>query len=88
VPELNKVHSPCACRRLGAGGAEPHRHARSAALLSLALLLGGALLLAGCGVRGSLEAPVTEPTETGNATPGTPGQPVPTKPSILDPLLR
>jgi hypothetical protein len=83
---MNKVHSPCACRRLGPGGAVHDGHARSAALL--ALLLGGALLLAGCGVRGSLEAPVTEPTETGNATPGTPGQPVPTKPSILDPLLR
>ena len=27
-------------------------------------------------------------TETGGATPGTPGTPVPHKPSILDPLIR
>jgi len=54
-------------------------------------LIAGALLAAlssGCGVRGSLEAPPSAPTETGNATPGTPGQPSPHKPSILDPLLR
>ncbi len=52
------------------------------------LLLLGALGLAGCGVRGPLELPREEPAETGGATPGTPGQPVPHKPSILDPLLR
>ena len=56
--------------------------------IALALALAGELLLAGCGVRGSLEAPPTAKTETGNATPGTPGQPTPAKPSILDPLLR
>jgi predicted small lipoprotein YifL len=56
--------------------------------LGMALLAGGALALAGCGVRGSLEAPAAEPTDTGNATPGTPGQPAPHKPSILDPILR
>jgi len=44
--------------------------------------------LAGCGVRGPLEVPRDAPAETGNATPGTPGQPVPHKPSILDPLIR
>jgi predicted small lipoprotein YifL len=42
----------------------------------------------GCGVRGSLEAPPEAKTETGAAVPGTPGQPVPHKPSILDPLIR
>lgn len=56
--------------------------------VSLALLCGGALWLLGCGVRGSLEAPPTATTDTGNATPGTPGQPTPHKSSILDPLLR
>jgi predicted small lipoprotein YifL len=42
----------------------------------------------GCGVRGSLDAPKGEKTETGGATPGKPGEPVPHKPSILDPLIR
>ena len=53
-----------------------------------ALLLLGALGLAGCGVKGPLEVPKEAANETGNATPGTPGQPVAHKPSILDPLLR
>ncbi len=54
-----------------------------------ALLALGAVSLAGCGVRGPLEAPpAATDVETGNATPGTPGQPVPHKPSILDPLIR
>ena len=52
------------------------------------LLLLGALSLGGCGVRGPLEVPRDAPTETGSATPGTPGQPNPHKPSILDPLIR
>ena len=69
-------------RRAGRAGGG---HALAAAFLSGAVL---ALLLSGCGVRGSLEAPPAAPTETGNATPGTPGQPSPHKPSILDPLLR
>jgi predicted small lipoprotein YifL len=54
----------------------------------LAALLLGALGLAGCGVRGPLEVPHEAATETGNATPGTPGQPVAHKPSVLDPLIR
>jgi len=54
----------------------------------VALLALGALGLAGCGVRGSLETPPDAQAETGGATPGTPGQPVPHKPSILDPLIR
>jgi predicted small lipoprotein YifL len=54
----------------------------------LAALLCGALSLVGCGVRGPLETPPNAASETGNATPGTPGQPVPHKPSILDPLIR
>jgi predicted small lipoprotein YifL len=52
------------------------------------LLALGALGLFGCGVRGSLEAPPQEKTETGDAVPGTTGQPVPHKPSVLDPLIR
>jgi predicted small lipoprotein YifL len=59
------------------------RLALAAALIGL-----GALGLAGCGVRGSLEAPPQEKTATGDAVPGTPGQPVPHKPSVLDPLIR
>jgi predicted small lipoprotein YifL len=54
----------------------------------VAVLLAGALGLSGCGVRGPLETPPGAAVETGNATPGTPGQPAPHKPSILDPLLR
>ena len=61
---------------------------RLARAVALAVLVGAVVGLGGCGVRGSLEAPAAEPTDTGNATPGTPGQPVPHKPSILDPILR
>jgi len=57
-------------------------------VLVWALLALGALGLGGCGVRGSLETPPAATTDTGGATPGTPGQPVPHKSSILDPLLR
>jgi predicted small lipoprotein YifL len=63
------------------------QYCRSVAL-PLALLMLGALSLAGCGVRGSLEAPPQEQTETGNATPGSTPQPAPHKPSALDPLIR
>ena len=54
--------------------------------LTLALL--SALLLAGCGVRGSLEKPPGVQNESNDATPGKPGEPVPHRPSVLDPLLR
>jgi len=54
----------------------------------IALSLCGALLLAGCGVRGSLEKPPGVQGDIGDATPGKPGEPVPHKPSVLDPLLR
>jgi predicted small lipoprotein YifL len=57
-------------------------------LLAATLLAIGTLGLGGCGVRGSLETPPAATTDTGGATPGTPGQPVPHKSSILDPLLR
>jgi predicted small lipoprotein YifL len=65
----------------------PSRLTRAA---SFALLLAGALALAGCGVHGSLEAPpqAKAETTTGDAVPGTPGQPTPHKPSVLDPLIR
>jgi hypothetical protein len=46
----------------------------------LALLAG-----AGCGVRGSLEAP---PKAASDAPPPKPGAPPPHRPSILDPLIR
>lgn len=57
-------------------------------LAIMAALLLGALSLGGCGVRGPLETPPAASDTTGGATPGTPGQPVPHKPSILDPLIR
>ena len=44
--------------------------------------------LVGCGVRGSLEAPPQEKTETGDAVPGHTRPSSPHKPSILDPLIR
>ena len=57
------------------------------AAAALALL---ALSLAGCGVKGPLEVPHDAVNESGNATPGTPGQPAqaPHKPFILDSLIR
>lgn len=63
-----------------------HGRLRLAAAAGLIVL--GTLALGGCGVRGSLDAPPEAKTETGDAVPGTPGQPVPHKPSILDPLIR
>jgi predicted small lipoprotein YifL len=69
---MNKVHPGPVHRRI----------------LAWALIAIGALSVGGCGVRGSLEAPPAATTETGGATPGTPGQPAPHKPFILDPLLR
>jgi predicted small lipoprotein YifL len=63
-------------------------HGRRQLGVLAALLLFGALSLAGCGVKGPLDVPHGAVNETGNATPGTPGQPVPHKPSILDPLIR
>ena len=50
-------------------------HSRLPLCVAVALTVAGMLSLAGCGVRGSLEAPPQAKTETGNATPGTPGQP-------------
>jgi predicted small lipoprotein YifL len=66
-------------------------HGRLQLVAAVALLMLGALGVAGCGVKGPLEAPGAGPKETGNATPGTPatpGQPVAHKPLILDPLIR
>jgi predicted small lipoprotein YifL len=56
--------------------------------IGIALALASTLLLAGCGVRGSLEKPPGVQSDSGDATPGKPGEPVPHKPSVLDPLLR
>ncbi|HEY5831716.1 MAG: hypothetical protein ACAH24_03425 [Hyphomicrobiaceae bacterium] len=63
-------------------------HGRLRLAFAAGLLVLGALGLSGCGVRGSLEAPPGEKVETGDAVPGTPGQPVPHRKSILDPLIR
>jgi predicted small lipoprotein YifL len=65
-----------------------HMHGRLKLGVVAALLLLGAAGLTGCGVKGPLEAPRDVPTDTGSAAPGTPGQPVPHRPSILDPLIR
>ena len=43
------------------------------------------LASAGCGVRGSLDAP---PRTASDAPPSKPGEPAPHKPTILDPLIR
>ena len=56
--------------------------------VAIVLTLAGLLSIPGCGVRGSLDAPPQAKKETGGATPGTPGEPVPHKPSVLDPLIR
>ena len=63
-------------------------HGRLRFAIAAGLMALGVLGLHGCGVRGSLDAPPEAKTETGDAVPGTPGQPVPHKPSILDPLIR
>ena len=63
-------------------------HSRLMLGLAAALLVMGTFALHGCGVRGSLEAPPQEKVDTGNAVPGTPGQPVPHKGFVLDPLIR
>jgi predicted small lipoprotein YifL len=65
-----------------------HMHSRVPLYVAMALTLAGMLGISGCGVRGSLEAPPGAKTEAGTSEPGTPGEPVPHKPSVLDPLLR
>ena len=61
---------------------------RSQLAVAVALIALGAVSLAGCGVRGSLEAPSQAKDETVEATPGTPGEAKPHKPFPLDPILR
>ena len=63
-------------------------HGRLRLGIAAGLIVLGVMGLTGCGVRGSLEAPPQEKVSTGDAVPGTPGQSVPHKPSILDPLIR
>jgi hypothetical protein len=53
--------------------------------LVLAATTLGLAVGAGCGVRGSLDAP---PRAAGDAPPPKPGEPPPHRPSILDPLIR
>ena len=55
---------------------------------AVALTVLAMLSIAGCGVRGSLETPPGARDQTGGATPGKPGETVPHKPSVLDPLIR
>ncbi|NJO23784.1 MAG: hypothetical protein HC868_13720 [Sphingomonadales bacterium] len=56
--------------------------------LAIALTVAGMSSISGCGVRGPLERPPHAKETVGDATPGTPGQKAPHKPSILDPLIR
>jgi predicted small lipoprotein YifL len=65
-----------------------HMHSRLPLYVAMALTLAVMLSISGCGVRGSLEAPPGAKTEVGKSEPGTPGEPVPHKPFILDSLLR
>jgi len=58
---------------------------RSPLWIVIALTVLGTLSVAGCGVRGSLEAP---PKQTSDAPPGKPGDPPPHRPSVLDSLIR
>jgi len=69
---VNKVHMP----------------SRLPLCVAIALTVAGMLSIPGCGVRGSLDKPPGAKNESGDATPGTPGTPVPHKPSVLDPLIR
>ncbi len=54
---------------------------------SFVLMAAAAVLLAGCGVRGSLEAP-PEAKADASAQPVKPGEPPPHRPFVLDGLLR
>ena len=65
-----------------------HMHSRLPLYVAIALTLAGMLSITGCGVRGSLDAPPGAKSEAGTSEPGTPGEPTPHKPSVLDPLLR
>jgi predicted small lipoprotein YifL len=53
--------------------------------VAMALTVLGVLGIAGCGVRGPLDAP---PKQVSDVPPPTPGEPPPHRPSILDPLIR
>ena len=63
-------------------------HSRLPLCVAIALTVAGMFSIPGCGVRGPLESPPKAKADTGGATPGKPGEPVPHKPSILDPLIR
>ena len=54
--------------------------------LGLAILAAG--LLAGCGVRGSLELPPEAKAEAASKAPTKTGEPPPHRPFVLDGLLR
>jgi predicted small lipoprotein YifL len=60
-------------------------HGRLQLVVAVALVVLGALGVAGCGVKGPLEAPNAVAKDTANATPS---QPTAHKPFILDPLIR
>ena len=63
-------------------------HGRLQLVVAVALVMLGALGVAGCGVKGPLEAPNAVAKDAANASPGTPSQPVEHKPFILDSLIR
>lgn len=81
---------PCLDRKYGGLNSSMPRIARTVALMAVL-----PLLLAGCGVRGSLEAPAgakqqgkaTSP-EAADAGPNSAAAPKPHRDFILDPLLR
>jgi predicted small lipoprotein YifL len=52
------------------------------------LALAGSLALAGCGVRGNLDAPPDMKNDAADAGPSNPGDKEPKKGFVLDPLLR
>ena len=63
-------------------------HRRLPLCVAIALTVAGMFSIPRCGVRGSLDKPPGAKNQAGDATPGTPGEPVPHKPFILDPLIR
>ena len=64
---------------------EPHMRSRLPIWLLTATTVLALLAGAGCGVRGSLDAP---PKAASDAPRPKPGEPPPHRPSVLDPLIR
>ena len=64
---------------------QPHMRSRLPIWLLTATTVLALLAGAGCGVRGSLDAP---PKAASDAPRPKPGEPPPHRPSVLDPLIR